>query len=123
MRVHRVAQVKDVRESGAGRQGFQPGAIVPLRFDQVSDATLECWGGGLIGCGKAEQGPRCLRRRALAPCKPVFTVAGAAFPPAAVTILDAEQLGGAMTDQLIDLFARDTGEGRRARGRRTPRAA
>ena len=41
----------------------------------------------------------------------------------AVTILDAEQLGGAMTDQLIDLFARDSGEGRRARGRRTPRAA
>jgi cobaltochelatase CobT len=40
----------------------------------------------------------------------------------AVTILDAEQLGGAMTDQLIDLFARDQSEGRRAR-RRTPRAA
>jgi len=39
----------------------------------------------------------------------------------AVTILDAEQLGGAMTDQLIDLFAQ--GDGRPARGRRTPRAA
>jgi cobaltochelatase CobT len=41
----------------------------------------------------------------------------------AVTILDAEQLGGAMTDQLIDLFARGSAGGRRARGRRTPRAA
>jgi cobaltochelatase CobT len=40
----------------------------------------------------------------------------------AVTILDAEQLGGAMTDQLIDLFARDSGQGR-SRNRRTPRAA
>jgi hypothetical protein len=28
----------------------------------------------------------------------------------AVTILDAEQLGGAMTDQLIDLFAKDWNE-------------
>jgi len=44
----------------------------------------------------------------------------------AVTILDAEQLGGAMTDQLIDLFAQDqtarTGRASRAR-RRVPRAA
>ena len=40
----------------------------------------------------------------------------------AVTILDAEQLGGAMTDQLIDLFARDQVAGR-TRRRRTPRAA
>jgi len=39
----------------------------------------------------------------------------------AVTILDAEQLGGAMTDQLIDLFAQDNGAGTRkpaSRGRR-----
>jgi cobaltochelatase CobT len=43
----------------------------------------------------------------------------------AVTILDAEQLGGAMTDQLIDLFAQDqTRSGRNFRGRRrVPRAA
>jgi cobaltochelatase CobT len=40
----------------------------------------------------------------------------------AVTILDAEQLGGAMTDQLIDLFARDQAV-RPGRSRRTPRAA
>ncbi|HEY4078663.1 MAG TPA: cobaltochelatase subunit CobT [Rhizomicrobium sp.] len=31
----------------------------------------------------------------------------------AVTIVDAEQLGGAMTDQLTDLFAEDTVQGRR----------
>ena len=42
----------------------------------------------------------------------------------AVTILDAEQLGGAMTDQLIDLFAQDL-KGRAPARRRTrpPRAA
>jgi cobaltochelatase CobT len=42
----------------------------------------------------------------------------------AVTILDAEQLGGAMTDQLIDLFAKDQNQ-RTPRGRsvRRPRAA
>jgi cobaltochelatase CobT len=42
----------------------------------------------------------------------------------AVTILDAEQLGGAMTDQLIDLFAKNQNE--RTPGRRSarrPRAA
>ncbi len=37
----------------------------------------------------------------------------------AVTILDAEQLGGAMTDQLIDLFADDSAQGRPRRTRRT----
>ena len=38
----------------------------------------------------------------------------------AVTLLDAEQLGGAMTNQLIDLFARDTRAGP-TRGARAPR--
>src|SRR4029077_7226943 len=38
----------------------------------------------------------------------------------AVTILDAEQLGGAMTDQLIELFVEDT---QPTRGRRRRRAA
>jgi len=33
----------------------------------------------------------------------------------AVTIVDAEQLGGAMTEQLTDLFAEDPGAGRRGR--------
>src|SRR6185436_15469176 len=45
----------------------------------------------------------------------------------AVTILDAEQLGGAMTDQLIDLFADNTSRrgpaGRAASGRRPARRA
>jgi cobaltochelatase CobT len=44
----------------------------------------------------------------------------------AVTILDAEELGGAMTEQLIDLFAGDlvrrTPRTRSAAGRRTRRA-
>ncbi|HEY0265728.1 MAG TPA: hypothetical protein VGC16_03190, partial [Rhizomicrobium sp.] len=34
----------------------------------------------------------------------------------AVTIVDAEQLGGAMTEQLTDLFAEETPTGRRKRG-------
>ncbi len=38
----------------------------------------------------------------------------------AVTIVDAEQLGGAMTEQLIDLFAEDAMAGRR-QFRRAPR--
>jgi cobaltochelatase CobT len=33
----------------------------------------------------------------------------------AVTIVDAEQLGGAMTEQLIDLFAEDAPGGRKRR--------
>jgi cobaltochelatase CobT len=33
----------------------------------------------------------------------------------AVTIVDAEQLGGAMTEQLIDLFAEDAMPGRKAK--------
>jgi cobaltochelatase CobT len=33
----------------------------------------------------------------------------------AVTIVDAEQLGGAMTEQLTELFAEDSGAGRRKR--------
>jgi len=33
----------------------------------------------------------------------------------AVTIVDAEQLGGAMTEQLIDLFAEEAATGRRRR--------
>jgi cobaltochelatase CobT len=33
----------------------------------------------------------------------------------AVTIVDAEQLGGAMTEQLIDLFAEHAPTGRRGR--------
>ncbi|HXJ00542.1 MAG TPA: cobaltochelatase subunit CobT [Micropepsaceae bacterium] len=41
----------------------------------------------------------------------------------AVTILDAEQLAGAMTDQLIDLFAQDQNGGAPARRSRRPRAA
>ena len=40
----------------------------------------------------------------------------------AVTILDAEQLGGAMTDQLIELFAEE-GKPSRAPARRGRRAA
>jgi len=39
----------------------------------------------------------------------------------AVTIVDAEQLGGAMTDQLIGLFAEDRGAGNRHAGRRRSR--
>jgi cobaltochelatase CobT len=39
----------------------------------------------------------------------------------AVTILDAEQLGGAMTNQLSELFAQNTNP--RNRGRRSPRAS
>jgi cobaltochelatase CobT len=39
----------------------------------------------------------------------------------AVTILDAEQLGGAMTNQLTELFARNANP--RNRGRRSPRAS
>jgi cobaltochelatase CobT len=41
----------------------------------------------------------------------------------AVTILDAEQLAGAMTDQLIDLFAQDANRGARASRSRRSRAA
>jgi cobaltochelatase CobT len=41
----------------------------------------------------------------------------------AVTILDAEQLAGAMTDQLIDLFAQDQAKSTRPRGPRRNRAA
>jgi cobaltochelatase CobT len=41
----------------------------------------------------------------------------------AVTILDAEQLAGAMTDQLIDLFAQDGNRGARASRSRRSRAA
>ena len=44
----------------------------------------------------------------------------------AVTILDAEELGGAMTEQLIDLFAGDLSRraaGRRGASRRPPRRA
>ena len=41
----------------------------------------------------------------------------------AVTILDAEQLAGAMTDQLIDLFAQDQAASGRPRGARRNRAA
>jgi cobaltochelatase CobT len=42
----------------------------------------------------------------------------------AVTILDAEQLGGAMTDQLTELFARDANPRRSARrSQRASRAA
>src|SRR5579871_178700 len=86
-----ILQVKDARESGAGRKRFVPAAVGALRLNQVLDALLQAVAGGVAAGEQSQDRPRRLRWRARGRDIRVAIVALAAFSPPAVGVLNRPQ--------------------------------
>src|SRR5665213_4494789 len=91
MPVKMILQIKDTGESGARGQILVPAAFAALGFDQVLDALVKAAAGGIATGDQPEHRPSCLRRRAVVRRVGVVVVAGAAFAPATIGVLDGAQ--------------------------------
>src|SRR5260370_16409363 len=73
-----------------------PGAVRPLRTEQVFHAFVHALTGAVAAGEQAQHGPGGLRRVAFSGRKHAIVVAGAAFAPSAVGVLNgAQPLSGA----------------------------
>src|SRR5579864_4839026 len=86
-----IREIKDFRESGARGELFVPASIGPLRVQQVFDALVEAAAGGVAAGEQPENRPGGLGRRARGRAEGAVVVAGAAFAPASVRVLDGAQ--------------------------------
>src|SRR5262245_7624089 len=83
-----VLEIEDPRESGSVPVGVLPRDVVPLRPQQIVDATPDGGAAGAPGGEEAEQCPRGLARRRVAHAgELVIVVALAGLAPAAVLVL------------------------------------
>src|SRR6185436_20428248 len=98
--------IENFGEARAGGQVFVPGAITPLRFDQVLDPVEEAAAGGIASRNQSQDGPCGLRRSAGCGGKSSVVVTGTAFTPPAVGILNRSQpLAGAKNVGLAIVFS------------------
>src|SRR5438876_7110524 len=86
-----VVQIEDFWKTSAGGQLFGPIARGELVFEQIFDAVLQATAGRVSAGNQAENGPGGLRRGAARRSEGVVVVAGAAFAPAAIGILNGAQ--------------------------------
>src|ERR1039457_748721 len=102
-----VVEIKDLGETGPGSQLFIPASIGALGFQQIFDAVAHAQAVGVAAGNQAHDGPGGLRRCARRGGEGAVVVAGTAFAPAAVGILDgAEPLAGAENVRLAIALAR-----------------
>src|SRR5262245_39040318 len=87
-----ILKVGDLGTAGAGELVFFPGAVGPLRAQEIGDAAADRVTAGFAGRQEAEQRPAGLRgsRRAVSG-QARIVVAGARLAPAAAELLHALQ--------------------------------
>src|ERR1039457_2202491 len=91
-----IVQVEHFRNPRPGGQILPPASILALGSQQVFDAVLDARAGGVASGDQTQNRPRGLRRRARAGREDAVIVAGAAFAPTAIRVLDGTQpLAGA----------------------------
>src|SRR5579859_996705 len=102
-----VREIKNFREAGSRGEVLAPGAVRPLRFQQVLDPLMQAETVSVTAGEQPENRPSRLRWRALGRRKDSVVVTGAALAPAAVGILNrAQPLTGAEHVHLAVVFTR-----------------
>src|SRR5438477_3028110 len=91
MPVQMILQIKHARESGSGGEIFVPAAVTALRLNQILGAFVYATAGGIATRDQPQNRPGRLRRRAVGWNERLMIVAGAAFTPSAVGVLDGPQ--------------------------------